>query len=103
MALQAIKEREAYAWQVHPVIKTVAGFGNAQSLMAFSDNYGVGTLVSSGLFSTAPNTVFLGCTYFAGTSDYDPDFVASILQADASAPEATFNNVVDMLDWLNRE
>jgi hypothetical protein len=36
-------------------------------------------------------------------SGYDPDFVASILHADAAPPEATFTNVVDMLEWLNRD
>jgi hypothetical protein len=35
--------------------------------------------------------------------DYDPNFVADILKADAETPEASFDNVVDMLDWLNRE
>jgi hypothetical protein len=36
-------------------------------------------------------------------NDYDQDFVASILQADADPPEASFANVEDMLDWLNDE
>jgi hypothetical protein len=34
---------------------------------------------------------------------YDPDFVAQILQADAAPPEAKFTNVVDMLEWLDRD
>ena len=34
---------------------------------------------------------------------YNPDLVAEILHADAKPPEAKFNNVVDMLDWLNRD
>jgi hypothetical protein len=29
--------------------------------------------------------------------------VADLLQADAAPPEATFNNVIDMLRWLNRD
>jgi hypothetical protein len=45
----------------------------------------------------------LGGTYFAGANHYDPDLVTSILKADASEPEASFDNVVDMLDWLNRD
>jgi hypothetical protein len=35
------------------------------------------------------------------TAEYDPDFVASILRADAAPPEASFNNVVDMLEFLD--
>lgn len=36
-------------------------------------------------------------------TEYDPDFVAIILAADAAEPEASFDNVVDMLDWLDRD
>jgi hypothetical protein len=36
-------------------------------------------------------------------NDYDPAFVESILQADAAPVEATFDNVTDMLDWLERD
>lgn len=39
----------------------------------------------------------------SGAEDYDPDFVASIHRADRATPEARFNNVVDMLNWLNRD
>src|ERR1700685_2018780 len=35
-------------------------------------------------------------------ADYNADLVAEILRADAAQPETSFNNVVDMLDWLNR-
>jgi hypothetical protein len=53
--------------------------------------------------SNATTGISLGGEYYVGASDYDPDFVASILQADSAPPEASFNNVVDMLDWLNRD
>jgi len=33
---------------------------------------------------------------------YDPVFVESVLQADAGPVEATFNNVTDMLSWLEK-
>jgi hypothetical protein len=33
----------------------------------------------------------------------NPAMVVSILAADASEPEAGFDNAVDMLDWLNRK
>jgi len=35
--------------------------------------------------------------------EYDPAFVAEILAADAAPNEATFDNVVDMLEWLERD
>ena len=34
---------------------------------------------------------------------YDPEFVAMILDLDAMDPEATFDTVEEMLEWLNRE
>ena len=101
MGLQASREREFQAWQVFPVIETIAGFGNAQNMMAFSGNSTV--VAGSNLFSNATVGVSLGGTYFASLAEYDPAFVQSILQADAASPEASHNNVVDMLDWLNRE
>lgn len=53
--------------------------------------------------SNATIGISLGGEYYVSAADYDPGFVASILQADAAPPEASFNNVVDMLDWLNRD
>ena len=47
--------------------------------------------------------VYSGDTPAAAQQEYDPEFVADILAADAAPPEASFDNVVDMLDWLNRE
>ncbi len=37
------------------------------------------------------------------TEEYDPAFVAEILAADAAPAEEGFDNVVDLLDWLNRD
>ena len=100
MALQVAEKSEARHRQVFQIVEAVAGFGSTQNLMALSNG---AVVADSSFYSTATLGVSLGGTYFAGASGYDSDFVASILQADASAPEATFNNVVDMLDWLNRE
>jgi hypothetical protein len=88
-------------WNAVPITKTVSGFEGARILTALS---GVrATLLDLAMTSTATTDVSFGGVYYAGTVDYDPDFVASILHADAAAPEASFNNVVDMLDWLNRD
>ena len=101
MGLQALKERELPVWHAVPITETVAGFEGARLLTATS---GLGPVVEvSGWYSNAMIGVSLSGVYYGSSSDYDPDFVASILQADAAAPEASHNNVVDMLDWLNRE
>src|SRR5260370_19911282 len=89
-------------WHVYPITETVAGFDGARIVTALSDSTSA-VVVGSSWTSNATIGVSLGGVYYAGTSDYNPDFVASILQADAAPPEASFNNVVDMLDWLNRD
>jgi predicted kinase len=53
--------------------------------------------------SGAPIAQATGPLQARGGDEYDAAFVASIQQADAAPPEASFNNVVDMLDWLNRD
>jgi hypothetical protein len=35
--------------------------------------------------------------------EYDPEMVAALLKADAEQPEATFADVIDMMEWLNRD
>jgi hypothetical protein len=105
MSLQAV-ERERTSrdprWHVAPITKTVSGFEGARIVTALSG--GVSAVVKGSAWSSNATigTSFVG-VYYAGASDYDPEFVASILQADAAAPEASFNNVVDMLEWLNRD
>jgi hypothetical protein len=100
MGVQAAKPREIPVRHAFPLIEAVAGFGNAQNLMALSGTNSR-LVAGSSFYSNATIGISLGGTYVVGASDYDPDFVQSILQADAAAPEARFNNVVDMLDWLN--
>jgi hypothetical protein len=36
-------------------------------------------------------------------TNYDPAFVDLVLQADAAPIEATFDNVIDLLEWLERD
>jgi hypothetical protein len=33
-------------------------------------------------------------------AQYDPGFVERVLKADAAPNEATFDNVIDMMNWL---
>jgi hypothetical protein len=103
------------AEQVHAVrffslTRGVAGFGGDQFLTAFNagayvEPPSIPSGMSGGGFtvSNATMNVSFGCTSYAGAHQYDPEFVAEILAADAAEPQASFNNVVDMLDWLNRD
>jgi hypothetical protein len=103
MVLQAL-EREPQAPSVSrvvPITKTVSGSEGARIVTTLSAGFGLAA--THYIASNATVDVWLSGVYYAGAGDYDPEFVASILQADTAAPEATFNNVVDMLDWLNRE
>jgi hypothetical protein len=111
VAVQAVRERpqEPLARPLYPVTETVAGFGGARVVTgatgtASSGSYAWTSNVETHAWtSNAMIGVMFGGVYYASAGEYDPDFVASILQADAAPPEASFNNVVDMLDWLNRD
>lgn len=102
MALQELeRERQQQAaWPV-PITRTVSGPDGARIIKGMTGSFGLTRTCT--LVSNATVDVSLVSIYYAGGSDYDAEFVKSILQADASAPEASFNNVVDMLDWLNRD
>jgi hypothetical protein len=101
MELQQVIDRESET-DVYSVTKTVSG----------SDGYCILRGVTAGpqmrvkgyrWTSNASNELSFGVMTYTGLAQhYDPALVASILQADTAPPEASFNNVVDMLDWLNR-
>ena len=104
MALQElVRERQpqAAALRAIPITKTVSGSEGARIIKGATGSFGPSRTYT--FVSNATADVSMVVVYFAGVNDYDPEFVTSILQADAAAPEASFDNVVDMLDWLNRE
>ena len=104
MALQElVRERypQAAAFRAVPITKTVSGSDGARIIKGSTGSFDPSRTYA--FVSNATVDVSLVVVYYAGINDYDPEFVTSILQADAAAPEASFNNVVDMLDWLNRE
>jgi hypothetical protein len=39
----------------------------------------------------------------SSSEEYDPSFVGMILDRDSKPAEAKFTNVIDMLDWLDRD
>ena len=105
MEAAAEKQRTQSVRSVYPVVETVPGFDGSVTVTSVADS-GSFHVVGLDWFSTATIGASLGGVYHAAYADaeeYDPDFVASILRADAEPPEARFNNVVDMLNWLNRD
>jgi hypothetical protein len=105
VALHALKERapEPSQHRLYAVTETVSGSEGSLILYGVA---GAGMQVS-GLEWTSTNNasigVSLGGVYFAGSSDYDPAFVERVLNADTAPVEARFDNVVDLLDWLERD
>jgi hypothetical protein len=104
VAVQAVRERPPgpLARPLYHVTETVAGFNGARVVIGATGTTSL-ELEAPPWPSNATIGVSLGAVYYTGVGEYDPDFVASILQADAAPAEASFNNVVDMLDWLNRD
>jgi hypothetical protein len=63
--------------------------------------HGYGYSLTTG---TVANVASVSVITYATTGEvYDPDFVARVLAADAAPIAATFDNVVDLLDWLERD
>ena len=89
--------------QVHRVTQRIPGL---YGLPWSADTASVAVLKMEAA-STASTGITVSYVYFAGQnepiSDYDPFFVARVRAADAAPPAAKFNNVVDMLDWLDRD
>jgi hypothetical protein len=66
----------------------------------------VGKWLGGGSTSAGQGTIVYTCYGTTSTAEveyYDPAFIAEILAADAAPAEEGFDNVVDLLDWLNRD
>jgi hypothetical protein len=105
MAVEVAKPRAASVRSVYRTFETVPGFGGT---VTFTDVADSGSLHVVGIdwFSNATIGASFGGVYsaaYANVEEYDPDFVARVLRADAAPNEATFDNVVDLLDWLERD
>ncbi|GGI23813.1 hypothetical protein [Bradyrhizobium guangdongense] len=62
--------------------------------------------VSAGAINNVTFTANTGCTTGVtgpASASYSKDFVDAVLAADAEKPEAEFDNVVDLLAWLDRD
>jgi hypothetical protein len=88
-----------------PITKTVSGSEWARivtTVIGVYDAAAPGFRENVYTLSSNANAGFSICT-ISSVTNYDSSFVSEMLAADAAEPEATFDNVVDMLDWLNRE
>jgi hypothetical protein len=92
---------------VHPITETVSGFGGAVIVDSVTANTNMYYVLEYDWSSNAKSPVVAGVALFSGhgesNNEYDPAFVARVLKADAAPTEATFDNVIDMLDWLERD
>ena len=106
MPLQTLKQQDGSYVSVRPVsqiARAISGFGATVTVTTVSDSTSMMFVVGEDYFSNATIGTSLGGTYYAGASEYDPAFVNRVLRADAAPVEATFDNVVDLLDWLERD
>jgi hypothetical protein len=86
---------------IRQITKTVSG--SAGTLIGSTSN-SERTVVSDLANATTTQGYQLVCDSTATkTEEYAPEMVELLLRLDTEKPEAKFNNVVDMLDWLNRE
>jgi hypothetical protein len=105
MAVQQTKHRVASVRSVYRTFEAIPGFSGT---VTFTDVADSGSLHVIGIdwFSTATIGASLGGVYpavYVDAEEYDPSFVRSLRRADVAPPEAQFDNVVDMLNWLNRD
>jgi hypothetical protein len=85
-------------WGAHRLIEVINA-NTSVSLVANYDNLLTSLFVSSGataVYSMTISTADVG-------EEYDHEMVAALLRADAEKPEATFTNVIDMVEWLERD
>lgn len=87
---------------VYPVSQTISGTAGAR--IAYGSNVNVTTVGWVALVSTANQEYQLvGVAPTPVTEEYVPEMVSLLLRLDKAPPEAKFNNVVDMMDWLDRD
>jgi hypothetical protein len=111
MSLQDIERTKSRRrWQMFETATvTVSGAAGSRILNGSNAEYviGGGYQWLGGGSTSAGQAVtvvaYSGITQAPEVEEYDPAFVTRILDAAAQPPEAKFNNVVDMLNWLNRD
>lgn len=120
MSLQVLEERDREFCghgTNYPVRRTVPGFEGTQIITAFTSCNLDAEVVRSCTGTTADSTNFtvnfwtytgvsipiVKVALWPTTPEYDQQFANTILAADAAAPEGSFDNVIDLMDWLDRD
>jgi hypothetical protein len=84
--------------------RTVSGNAGARIINGSNAEYTiVGNLIGFGATVVPEYEVVCMGTFVASSDNYQPEMVERLLRLDAEAPEAKFNNVIDMMDWLDRD
>jgi hypothetical protein len=81
--------------------------GMSGSCVFYHDNIVVngtiGALTSVFITGVAYDTCWMTISRASVSEEYKPELVKRVLEADAKPPVARFSNVIDMLEWLDRE
>jgi hypothetical protein len=92
---------------VYPMTFTVSGTEGSRIVNSSSATFIIlSDIVAPGMGTTIAQEyqiAYTSCTSWASDNEYEPEMVARLLRLDTEAPEAKFNNVVDMMDWLDRD
>jgi hypothetical protein len=63
----------------------------------------IGALTPVFITGVAYDTCWMTISTASVSEEYKPELVKRVLDADAKPPVARFSNVIDMLEWLDRE
>jgi hypothetical protein len=89
------------------VYPTVSGTEGSNIQTEFTLRVGVPTGGVGEFFFGKYGAVYTGAAFIAsgceGYGKYEPEMVTRLLRLDIEAPEAKFNNIIDMMDWLNSD
>jgi hypothetical protein len=78
--------------------------GDEGSLISYGSNADFISVVGATTTSTAGGAYWIVETaVILSTQEYDHGLVTIILDADSKPPEAKFTNVIDMMNWLDRD
>ena len=105
MTFQEVREEKRVSNRPQYVYQTASTASGTGPSIASGSNAGL--VVLCGTLSIAITglheyqIVYPEVPSFEVREEYDPEMVARLLYLDAQPPEAKFNNVIDMMNWLN--
>jgi hypothetical protein len=117
--MNAIIQERSSQFEAIPRAKSVSGSRQLVELINANTSGAIGSclyyhddiVVNGAIGATAPvmitNISYDVCWVTISTAsiaeEYGAELVKRVLEADARPPAASFSNVIDMLDWLDRE